>query len=375
MPMHPPVFYKYSTADTIEKVLATGRLRWSDPRHFNDLNEFQRVPRFAQSLRHALEELPSVYVQAVYDGRELDEGRLTHQATQLLTATKQMKESGWTKAEAQDALASLPSNADSPDEVHAKAIATFTKENLLAGARILCVTTDSTNAAMWDHYAEGHAGVVIGLRHVPERSTALLAAKQVAYTDEATELGSGLEFLLYGESDTLIATSLDAVIYTKGHDYAFEREWRAVTWRKDESGASFGDYPFLPEELESVTFGARTHPVSEARIRTLVLAAYPSASLFKIVSARGELQRVPVDSIRSRSEHGLLLTLRPEYYEQVVFKCGRFAAELVSFVDMTGLLTRVGVLLAPWMDHMAVCARRGTARCHGACGGFDDESC
>ena len=53
---------------------------------------------------------------------------------------------------------------------------------------------------------------------------------------------------------------------------------------------------------------------------------------------------------------------------------GRNAAERI-FVDMTGLLSRVGAWLVPVMDHMAVQARRGTAGCHGACGGFDDASC
>lgn len=286
--LRPPVFYKYTSANTAAIVLEGSRLRWSSPLLFNDVAEFQRMPRFEPTVAEAHALLPRVISSVVFDAEALDEERLGPPMKTLLRLVRHLVANGLSREELPQML-----RAERPDADHRMEVALRQHFEALDvnTARILCVTTDYRNDAMWGNYAESHAGCVLGFRHIEELSTPLLEARQVTYSEERPIVGSGLDFLLYGDSRGLQRKTLHAVCFTKKLGWSYEQEWRALTWRPNETDRRHGDYLFYPEELESVTLGARASEATESRVRELLAEKYPCACLYRMSVTNGDLIR------------------------------------------------------------------------------------
>ena len=136
-----------------------------------------------------------------------------------------------------------------------------------------------------------HWGCALGLRNLPEQSTPFLEAREVSYSRAAPVIGSGIEFLLYGATHDLRRRAVDAICFTKHLKWREEREWRVMTKRRHPPGIQHGGYPFLPEELESVTLGTHASSQLEKDFGRILTTRYPSAKLYRLLSQRGELER------------------------------------------------------------------------------------
>lgn len=178
------------------------------------------------------------------------------------------------------------------DQIYHDRLREFFGENFTRQARVLCLTANPVNPAMWANYAQVHTGCVLGFKHLPERDTPLQEAKQVTYHQEAPCIGSGLDFLLYGASRELRELTIDYICFAKRIEWQYEQEWRVITWRSDEGDALHGDYPFLPGELESVTFGLRATEDLVSDIAGIIQDKYPWCAAYRMQSSYGELQRV-----------------------------------------------------------------------------------
>lgn len=286
---HPTVFYKYASASTTIKVLETGRLRWSSPLLFNDPSEFQRMPRFEPSVAEAYSALPAALVDAAFGDNKLDEARLSPSSKFNIALIRQLRDSGADRA---NLIAKLAHSAPDADERIASTLRETFDAFGLDTTRVLCVTTEFDNEAMWAHYADGYAGCVLGFQHIPHFGTPLLEAKRVNYTESSPVVGSGLDFLLYGDTPDLRERTLAAVCFSKKAAWSYEREWRTVTWQSSERGVKSGAYKFYPEELESLTLGPRATTETEAFVRSLLLSTYPHCRLFRLVIQHGEVTRI-----------------------------------------------------------------------------------
>jgi hypothetical protein len=285
---HPSVFYKYSPASTAMMVLENSKLRWSSPLLFNDVAEFQRMPRFEPTVAQAHALLPAAIAAALVDGVPLDGARLGPLMKSMLGLLQEQVTKGMSRA---DLIAMLGAErADADDVIEAELRGLFDRFDLKK-ARVLCLTTESDNHVMWGTYADSHAGIVLGFRHVEELSTPLLAAKEVSYCDGRPVVGSGLDYLLYGDTQELREKTLQAICFTKGSVWSYEREWRTLTWRSNEDGKQWDLFTFHPDELESVTLGTRASPETEAKVRKLLVDKYPATSLYRMKAEHGELTR------------------------------------------------------------------------------------
>ncbi|MBM1192583.1 DUF2971 domain-containing protein [Pseudomonas weihenstephanensis] len=291
----PPVFYKYAPSSTACLVLESSKLRWSSPLLFNDIAEFQRMPRFHPRVADSYQLLTDSIVSTAFDGVEIDEARLTHQTRLLLNSVKQMASEGCIKRE--DVLKGLAGEVADADQRIEMSLRDCVENLGLSTARVLCVTSDNDNNAMWGNYAESHTGCVLGFRHIIECSTPLLAATRVSYSTEPPVVGTGLDFLLYGNTAELRKRTLNSIFYTKDQSWEYEREWRVITWRRDEVGAQFSDFLFYPDELESVTLGVRATSITEECVRHLLAKKYPSASLYRMRLSCGKLERELLASV------------------------------------------------------------------------------
>ncbi|RXN85261.1 DUF2971 domain-containing protein [Achromobacter aloeverae] len=286
--MHPSVFYKYTSANTASIVLESSRLRWSSPLLFNDVAEFQRMPRFDPTIADANALLSELIASVVFDGVAIDEERMGAPMKLLLECARHLVGNGLSRARLIELLRVEQPDADQKVE---RELRRFFEQRGLNRARVLCVTTTYMNDAMWGNYAESHTGCVLGFRHIAERSTPLLEAQQVSYCEDQPIVGSGLDFLLYGDSPELRARTIHAVCYTKKTGWSYEQEWRCLTWRPNEVTKQHGDYLFYPEELESVTLGVRSTDGTERLLRDLLVKKYSNAKLFRMQIINGDLKR------------------------------------------------------------------------------------
>lgn len=288
----PEPLFKYTTLDTGVIILRTGRLRWSSPLHFNDLSEFQRMPHFEPSLDESISKLPEIIAEIAIGNKQVGENKLKNAPKILLKMVRTLINSGMEPDTATRELINQYHGAD--EKMHKTLEATFESFRVNT-ARVFCLTTEPDNDVMWAHYAGNHTGIVLGFRHLPELDTPFMAAKPVIYSRQAPVAGSGIDFLLYGNTPELSKKILNAVCYTKSYRWDYEKEWRAITWRPEEQEMEYGDYKFFPEELESVCFGAKSDNSCLNEVKDIILDRYSNCSLYKMVVRKGKLLRKSVD--------------------------------------------------------------------------------
>jgi len=274
---HPAVFYKYLSVQGADAVLSTGRLRWSSPLVFDDPAEFRRIPRFRPSLDQAGRDFMGTLFDLATGTVSIDEGRLSPKCKFLLGSIRLLASQGCSRDALMRQLGETGARADDRFEDELERFV----ETMLASTRVLCLTVDPDNDAMWERYAENRRGVLLEFRHIPEYSTPLLAARRVTYAAETPIVGSGLDFLLFGDTRELRTRCLESIIYTKKADWQYQREWRAVTWRTDESDSLYGDYRFHRAELASVTVGVGASNSWVSRVQQLVAARYPTCAFVR----------------------------------------------------------------------------------------------
>lgn len=250
------------------------------------------MPRFSPTVAEAQSLFPRVLVDAVQGKGSLDYARLAPQVKMLLAMIEMLIKSGQPESNICEMLAQQAPDADEKIE---KALREHFERLGSNQARVLCLTSTFDNEVMWGTYAGNHSGIVLGFTHIPELSTPLTEARQVTYSEQPPVVGSGLDFLLYGDSPELRARTLAAVCYSKKAAWSYEQEWRVLTWRPEETDRDFGDYLFYPNELESVTFGARSSAECVEHITKIMREKYPKAARYKMESINGELRRVSAD--------------------------------------------------------------------------------
>ena len=84
---------------------------------------------------------------------------------------------------------------------------------------VLCLTEVPDSLLMWSHYASGHRGVVIGLEIPPHWKL-----YKVDYRTERVPVSLELE-----PGDRFLEDVLVKLVKSKCRDWAYEREWRAIS--------------------------------------------------------------------------------------------------------------------------------------------------
>ncbi|MCE4053865.1 DUF2971 domain-containing protein [Pseudomonas sp. Au-Pse12] len=285
----PKILYKYITPSTTLKVLRNSKLRWSSPLLFNDLSELKRMPRFHPTVEASLKDFPEAIARLVYDNQNIKAAdRLTSKSRILIILAVKLRDQGYSREHAIQALTIEAKGIDSDIE---NSLRNLISEEHISKLRVLCLTTEFDNQVMWGNYAENHKGCVLAFQHIKSLDTPLLEAKKVHYSRDQPVVGKGLDFLLYGDTPELREKSSKAIYYTKHEEWSYEREWRAIARAKSGFADQFSDYLFYPEELESVTLGARASIDTEREICDLLSAKYPATALYKIKEHNGRLER------------------------------------------------------------------------------------
>ena len=216
----PNILYKYTPADTAKIILKTGRLRWSSPCQFNDEYELQRMP----ILSPAFDELGQLYAESltgiIYSKEEHDFGIYTLQTQKMLEALNEFKRQGVPEEKILDFIKqNAPKVLDDTEDLLRK----DTEARNDGSLRIVCLTENDNNSAMWTHYAEVNTGCMLGFTHIESLSTPFMASAQVTYTPNAPVVGSALDVILYGTSEELNKRTRLAIYYNKGEELGLRK--------------------------------------------------------------------------------------------------------------------------------------------------------
>ena len=128
---------------------------------------------------------------------------------------------------------------------------------------ILSLTEDPANVVMWSHYASQHFGVVVEFdeKH-PWFDQRTIAA------DDLRRLVK-VSYVQDPHPQTWKQVTGTDMLYTKTAHWEYENEWRVIRPLKDGTEVSPGIFCFdIPADaVRSITFGHRTTPALEQRIR------------------------------------------------------------------------------------------------------------
>jgi hypothetical protein len=244
------------------------------------------MPIFLPSIEQSWESYIHKLVDIAYGDYCPAPHPVSHHTTVLLNNMQTLKNTVKSKEQLFNLVAiPHPSNPNITSEI----LRNFTEQSLYRDARIFCLTTEYDNDVMWAHYAENNTGCVLGLKHIPELDTPFTQAKRVKYTDEPV-LGSGLDYLLHGDTDDLRSKTIEALCYTKSLKWSYENEWRTITWHKM-VGSNFSDFNFYKNELESITLGARMDEKNKTEIIKLIEQQYKNTKIFEMIHENGKSTR------------------------------------------------------------------------------------
>ena len=246
------------------------------------------MPRFVPTIAEGLRKFPHLLLDIVAGTVEIDEESLPPPTQLLLSILRRMTTSRSTVEEMTAALSPEIADADNKAE---QALREFTLGLDLEAVRILCVTVAPDNEAMWANYAENHSGCVLGFRHIRTHDTPLLAARKVDYSEDAPVVGSGLDLLLYGNTEALSSKTVQAICFTKKAPWAYEQEWRAMTYRATPKNSTFSDFQFYGDELESITFGPRIDKIIVEELKALTRNKFRSCTMHKFEVNEGRTVR------------------------------------------------------------------------------------
>ncbi|GAM75657.1 hypothetical protein JCM19241_3569 [Vibrio ishigakensis] len=285
----PDILYKYTTADTTQIILDTGRLRWQSPCQFNDISELQRMPLLSPSFVEARPIYARKLLEIVYSSVTHNTSAYSQWTQKLIGLLSQWKQQGVSADSALSAIESvIPLSEQNIENVFRQS----TERNNDGSLRCFCLTENEMNTLMWAHYGDSSRGCMLGFRHIEELSTPFAAAEKVRYSDDVPVIGSAVDFYLYGPTRDQNRETRLAIYHTKTKDWEYEKEWRVIYKNKAKTDKKYTDYKFYPSELESITFGLKIDAEKKAKILDLIASNYSHCDLYELKMTYGVVSRI-----------------------------------------------------------------------------------
>jgi hypothetical protein len=294
--MRPDRLFKYVTAKTAESILENGTLRWSSPDAFNDPFDLKHNVEFGFEWEEIRAPLIARFQEVLMGDSEpaLHEGSDFIDPIRLMRQAVKGRPPEVVRAQIAEILDTFiptwqsTSRQEREDYIRRK-----------KNFRILCLSEIHDNILMWSHYAQNHTGVVLAFKPYV-RDSAFLAAEKVNYVDEVPLVLTREEFL-----DVMTARKprpdtsdlFKRCVYRKSTDWAYEKEWRIFSTKKD-STELFSDRRFQRNELVGIYFGCRLEPVVQRTLQEIATKrAYP-AKKYKMQEEkyRYKLEALPLSS-------------------------------------------------------------------------------
>ena len=254
IPNRPTAYFKYVTGEVAKIILVNCTLRWSSPERFNDPFDVQRDLDFGFDLQ----ELNGALVKEITDlvlakeAPDLSLQPATHFLVQHLRRSDRADLRGIILAELPELI--------SEGSRRAEAIYRGIKDQwsaFIPEFRILCLSAAQDNPVMWSHYSDSHRGAVLELHCTDKLRSPWSIAEPVTYQSSAPMLATVAEWAKMITGQTTLHPTIIFTKYacTKSPEWAYEREWRVISFARRGEQSNFADYQFYPPDLSAVYLG------------------------------------------------------------------------------------------------------------------------
>lgn len=165
---------------------------------------------------------------------------------------------------------------------------------------IFCSTTDNKNLLMWSHYADKHFGAVIEYCPSREKDSVLLASRPIKYSSVRPLLyrtpADMIRHSFMMSHEDSVAEIIDSLIFTKGLDWAYEKEYRLCVPYMIPDNSNYSTLNFYPEEFTSLYLGCRMTNECKDEAITLAKSINAQVKIYSTVLEKREygLSFVPV---------------------------------------------------------------------------------
>jgi len=250
----PATHYKYVTAHVAKIILVNYKLRWSSPVLFNDPFDVQRDFNFGFELDELAEPVVNEILRLISADSIPDLSRNPSAAFLIHMLRRRDNTLLWDTI-----IPELPKLIKEGLELARENSYKQIKEQwseFIPDFRILCFSEVYDHPLMWSHYADSHKGVVLGFQSV-DSSSIWNVSQPVTYQDSPPMWASRDEWvsILTGQANLDLTSVFTKYACTKTPEWAYEKEWRIISFcRKGETG-HYSDYGFNPRELKSVYLG------------------------------------------------------------------------------------------------------------------------
>lgn len=158
-------------------------------------------------------------------------------------------------------------NDDDEKEVYNKIVAKLTYDvyEELKKAGVFCLSEHNNNILLWSHYADAHKGFCIEFERCKDRDNDLgdyRTTRRVEYIPRD-----------YEKVTVLNEKSWDMKFFTKALDWEYEREWRLINEKSEETGR-------LPGKITAIIFGLRMCSEHKKTIKE-ILSDLPNVNYYQ----------------------------------------------------------------------------------------------
>lgn len=264
-------FYKYTTAETAEVILATRKVRWSSPLLFNDRFDV------TQELRLNFDEADLVKVLAEKLASLIEEGdsaSVNHPDVAALLRLMSCLPPDAQRATAETLR--LESGTASPGQLQAFDELKEHWRQVVRNLRVLCLSERNDVTSMWHRYADEYKGVVLEFEALDAIDSCFLVARQIVYQDSPPDIADLQVWALGMLGHTtlsfadLITRLLTKCQYVKTTDWSSEQEWRIVSSARQGETGDFIDRCYDPRELSGIYLGERCPAEQRAKLMALL---------------------------------------------------------------------------------------------------------
>lgn len=272
----PTLLYKYQSRDTGKAVLSNRTLRWSTPAQLNDPFDIQ----FDLNMEVDAVKTRELALEKLWQAYQGDLPLAPKKPMAVAVTLLRVMCPGMARSELRNELeGSIDEGLSNGRKLIPETIEQ--SRQIMRTCKILCLTTSAINALMWSHYAEGHKGIVLEFSALNDSPYTL--AQPVNYLDSIPALydEETLSDVLAGTASIDVRKALDAMVYTKAKEWAYENEWRVFTGDGRDKEAPYEDVPFGHKELTAIIFGAKMPEPNRIEFAAMAKAINPDIRLLE----------------------------------------------------------------------------------------------
>jgi hypothetical protein len=277
-------FYKYTSAHRGLDVLTNLTVWWCSPLLFNDPFDTHFSLNYGFPLDAFADAMASRVQQLVQSDEPLSPAANPTLATSVLLC-RLLRKHGHADKVFSGLKEALQTGAD--DVKQSLHLVAEGWREWLRSMRVFCVSEVHDDLLMWAHYADCHRGVVIKLRCLREKDTALCAARPIQYQADIPVLARTVEEWVAhvcGDHRLDFDDIFGRLAFTKSEHWVYEKEWRCWIGNGVPSKAPepLAEPNLLfAEEIAAVYLGCRMGDDQREAITRLVRERFGAAKLFQ----------------------------------------------------------------------------------------------